>query len=199
MDAVCKMEKDLKKKTWKPLFDEKDGNGYLSYKTFHKNPRKFRFNQLLDIGQCTNALHLFKENLPELRRQFQFKDNILKAARNALQQVKANFSATKILFVGIHCRWDEFMDCNTFTTVFRRGISYPEKLILLVLVELTALNTYNQAMSMFRYYFLSTRCLRPNFQLGVGQIILKVQHSGSNTTKLTSMLYSLQLQTTQVG
>ena len=71
------------------------------------------------------------------------------------------------------------------------GISYPEKLILLVLVELTALNTYNQAMSMFRYYFLSTRCLRPNFQLGVGQIILKVQHSGSNTTKLASMLYLL--------
>ena len=34
MDAVCKMEKDLKNKTWKPLFDEKDGNGYLSYKNF---------------------------------------------------------------------------------------------------------------------------------------------------------------------
>ena len=56
MDAVCKMEKDLKKKTWKPLFDEKDGNGYLSYKTFHKNPRKFRFNQLLDIRLLKNHL-----------------------------------------------------------------------------------------------------------------------------------------------
>ena len=187
MDAVCKMEKDLKKKTWKPLFDEKDGNGYLSYKTFHKNPRKFRFNQLLDIGQCTNALHLFKENLPELRRQFQFKDNILKAARNALQQVKANFSATKILFVGIHCRWDEFMDCNTFTTVFRRGDFLSRKAHLTRFDRIDG-TYYIQAMAMFRYYFLSTRCLRPNFQLGVGQIILKVQHSGSNTTKLASTL-----------
>ena len=96
MDAVCEMENDLRK-PWKPLY-EKDPNGYLSYKTFHKNPRKFCFNRLLDIGKCTNALHLFKENLPELRQQFQFKENILEAAQNALQQVKANFLTTKILF-----------------------------------------------------------------------------------------------------
>ena len=103
MDAVCQMENNLRKKPWKPLY-EKDSNGYLSYETFHENPRKFRFNRLLDIGKCTNALHLFKENLPELCKQFQFKNNIMEAAQNALQQIKANFLTTKILFVGIHSR-----------------------------------------------------------------------------------------------
>ena len=103
MDAVCQMENNLRKKPWKPLY-EKDSNGYKTYETFHENPRKFRFNRLLDIGKCTNALHLFKENLPELRKQFQFKNNIMEAAQNALQQVKANFLTTKILFVGIHSR-----------------------------------------------------------------------------------------------
>ena len=117
MDAVCKMETNLRK-PWKPLY-EKDLNGYLSYETFHKNPRKFRFNQLLDLGKCTNAVHLFKENLPELIRQFQFKDNILEAAQNALQKVKANFLTTKIVFVGIHSRWEEFIGCNTFTFSFQ--------------------------------------------------------------------------------
>ena len=85
MDKICKLKKN-KKRSWKPLF-EKNLDGYFSYKRFHRNPENFHFNQFLDIGKCTNALFLFKENLPELRQQFQFNDDILEAAQNVLQQV----------------------------------------------------------------------------------------------------------------
>ena len=102
IDTVCEMGKNLRK-PWRPLF-EKNRDGYLSYERFLKNPGKFQFNQLFDIGKCPNALYLFKENLPELRQQFQFNDDILEAAQNALQKVKSNFPARKLIFVGIHSR-----------------------------------------------------------------------------------------------
>ena len=93
--------KKNKKRSWKLLY-EKNRDGYLSYERFHRNPENFRFNQFLDIGKCTNALFLFKENLPELRKQFQFNENILEAAQNVLQQLKVTKPTKKIVYVGIH-------------------------------------------------------------------------------------------------
>ena len=93
-------------KRWEPLF-EYNHDRYFFYNRFRRNPEKFLSNRLLDIGRYTNALYFYKENLPELRKQFQFKNKILKAAQNALALAKANFqpNTSNIVFVGIHCRF----------------------------------------------------------------------------------------------
>ena len=109
MDAVCELEENVTKR-WEPLF-EYNHDRYFFYNRFRRNPKKFLSNRLLDIGRYTNALYFYKENLPELRKQLQFKDKILKAAQDALGLAKAIFSAhfqssvNNIVFVGIHCRW----------------------------------------------------------------------------------------------
>ena len=103
MDAVCDLEENVTKR-WEPLF-EYNHDRYFFYQRFRRNPEKFLSNRLLDIGRYTNALYFYKENLPELRKQFQFKDEILKPAQNALNLVKAKSNTSNIVFVGIHCRW----------------------------------------------------------------------------------------------
>ena len=104
MDAVCELEENVTKR-WEPMF-EYNHDRYFFYNRFRRNPEEFLSNRLLDIGRYTNALYFYKENLPELRRQFQFKDNILEAAQDALALVKANSlsNTSNIVFVGIHCR-----------------------------------------------------------------------------------------------
>ena len=107
MDAVCELEENVTKR-WEPLF-EYNHDRYFFYNRFRRNPEKFLSNRLLDIGRYTNALYFYKENLPELRKQFQFKDKILKAAQAALTLVeaKAQSNTSNIVFVGIHCRWGQ--------------------------------------------------------------------------------------------
>ena len=116
MDAVCKLEFELQNgvgvrvtKRWEPLF-EYNHDRYFFYNRFRRNPDEFLANRLLDIGRYTNGLYFYKENLPELRKQFQFHDEILEAAQNALTLAKANFQSNtrNLVFVGIHCRWKEF-------------------------------------------------------------------------------------------
>ena len=104
MDAVCELEENVTKR-WEPLF-EYNHDRYFFYNRFRRNPEEFLSNRLLDIGRYTNALYFYKENLPELRRQFQFKDQILEAAQDALALVKANSlsNTSNVVFVGIHCR-----------------------------------------------------------------------------------------------
>ena len=114
VDAVCELEENVTK-CWEPLFEytsttttlfEYNHDRYFFYNRFRRNPEEFLSNRLLDIGRYTNALYFYKENLPELRRQFQFKDNILEAAQDALALVKANSlsNTSNVVFVGIHCR-----------------------------------------------------------------------------------------------
>ena len=110
MDAVCELEANVTKR-WEPLF-EHNHNRYFFYNRFRRNPDKFLSNRLLDIGRYTNALYFYKENLPELRRQFQFRDEIQGAAQNALTLAKANFQSntSNIVFVGIHSRWRKLFE-----------------------------------------------------------------------------------------
>ena len=109
MDAVCDLEMNDESLAWEPLF-ELSTDRVIFYNRFRKNPQQFLQNRLLDIGRFTNALYFYKENLPDLRKQFQFKDDILEAAQKALNLARANFSdsfksnTTNVLFVGIHCR-----------------------------------------------------------------------------------------------
>ena len=107
MDAVCDLEENVSKK-WENLF-ELNKDRYFFYNRFRRNPDEFLSNRLLDIGRYTNALYFYKENLPELRKQFQFHDSIMEAAQNALSLAKAKFldhiqSTSEVIFVGIHSR-----------------------------------------------------------------------------------------------
>ena len=107
MDAVCDLEENVSKK-WENLF-ELNKDRYFFYNRFRRNPDDFLSNRLLDIGRYTNALYFYKENLPELRKQFQFHDSIMEAAQNALSLAKAKFldhiqSTSEVIFVGIHSR-----------------------------------------------------------------------------------------------
>ena len=107
MDAVCELEENVSKK-WENLF-ELNKDRYFFYNRFRRNPDEFLSNRLLDIGRYTNALYFYKENLPELRKQFQFHDSIMEAAQNALSLAKAKFldhiqSTSEVILVGIHSR-----------------------------------------------------------------------------------------------
>ena len=107
MDAVCDLEENVSKK-WENLF-ELNKDRYFFYNRFRRNPDEFLSNRLLDIGRYTNALYFYKENLPELRKQFQFHDSIMEAAQNALSLAKAKFldhiqSTSEVILVGIHSR-----------------------------------------------------------------------------------------------
>ena len=107
MDAVCDLEENVSKK-WENLF-ELNKDRYFFYNRFRRNPDEFLSNRLLDIGRYTNALYFYKENLSELRKQFQFHDNIMEAAQNALKIAKAKFldhiqSTSEVILVGIHSR-----------------------------------------------------------------------------------------------
>ena len=150
MDAVCDLNVSKK---WENLF-ELNKDRYFFYNRFRSNPGEFLSNRLLDIGRYTNALYFYKENLPELRRQFQFHDEILEAAQNALTLAKANFQSntSKVLFVGIHSRWGKFIrgGANSSFWCCRRTD-------LLSKVHRPAArysridgNFYNQAMAMYR-------------------------------------------------
>ena len=109
MDAVCDFETNVTK-SWEPLF-EYNRDRYFFYNRFRRNPEEFLSNRLLDIGKYTNALYFYKENLPDLRKQFIFKSHILIAATRALNIARTNFSTHlqskdgSILLVGIHSRW----------------------------------------------------------------------------------------------
>ena len=108
MDAVCDLEKNVTKR-WEPLF-EYNRDRYFFYNRFRRNPEKFISSRLLDIGRYTNALYFYKENLPELRKQFQFRDEIMEATKDALNLAKDNFlnhiqsNTSNIILVGIHSR-----------------------------------------------------------------------------------------------
>ena len=164
MDAVCELEANVTKR-WEPLF-EYNHDRYFFYNRFRRNPEQFLSNRLLDIGRYTNALYFYKENLPELRKQLQFKDKILKAAQNALFLAKANFqpNTSNIVFVGIHCRF--------LRIYLRRAKLICRRTDLLSKVHRPAArysridgNFYNQAMAMYRYTRLFSsykrRCLGP--------------------------------------
>ena len=80
MATICgsprRMESYLEKKVpvrWDQLWDEGSTIGSYGYETFTKNPQHFTTNKLLDVGPYVNQLYLYKENLPELKAQFQFK------------------------------------------------------------------------------------------------------------------------------
>jgi len=140
MDAVCDLETNVTKR-WEPLF-EYNRDRYFFYNRFRRNPEEFLSNRLLDIGRYTNALYFYKENLPELRKQFQFNDNILEAAQNAVNLAKANFSAvsnmTEVLLIGIHCRRTDLL-----SKVHRPAARYSR----------IDGNFYNQAMAMYRFKY----------------------------------------------
>ena len=109
MDAVCRVDLTNSTKKWENLF-ELNHERYFFYDRFRKNPDDYLMNKLLDIGRYTNALYFYKDNLPELRRQFQFRDEIQRSAESAIEAVKTNVTAhlpqttTNIILVGIHVR-----------------------------------------------------------------------------------------------
>ena len=89
MDAVCKVDLTNSTKKWENLF-ELNHDRYFFYNRFKENPDDYLMNKLLDIGRYTNALYFYKDNLPELRRQFQFRDEIQQHAESAIGTVKTN-------------------------------------------------------------------------------------------------------------
>lgn len=109
MDAVCKVDLTNSTKKWENLF-ELNHDRYFFYNRFKENPDDYLMNKLLDIGRYTNALYFYKDNLPELRRQFQFRDEIQQHAESAIGTVKTNVtnkfphSNMSIILVGIHVR-----------------------------------------------------------------------------------------------
>ena len=109
MDAVCKVEENESPLQWEPLF-EVNQEGYYYYERLTQDPEPFLKNKLLDIGMWTNALYFYKENLPELKKQFEFKDDIQQRAEDAIKTAKDRFllhdplAPSNIIFVGIHAR-----------------------------------------------------------------------------------------------
>ena len=92
------------------------------YQKFTQNVTAYLHNKWLDVGRSINALSFAKENLKEIKENFQFKvgqfinticphvlillqDNYLRSARTALQMVAVSLrTEDKVLYVGVHCR-----------------------------------------------------------------------------------------------
>ena len=122
-NASCILEKHNNLKLEKMYETNREGYLYY-YKKFTANPKQFLTNRFLDIGTWANALYLYKENLIELRKQFQFKvrktllstlslslkEETMLSAKRALHNVTIdsqwavpNTSIT-ILYIGVHVR-----------------------------------------------------------------------------------------------
>ena len=192
MDAVCDLETNVTKR-WEPLF-EYNRDRYFFYNRFRRNPEEFLSNRLLDIGRYTNALYFYKENLPELRKQFQFNDNILEAAQNVVNLAKANFSAvsnmTEVLLIGIHCRFSNYLKTSEIYFALPHVKLFPtsahfRRTDLLSKVHRPAArysridgNFYNQAMAMYR-------CIQAR-QKEEGEYLQNKVFPGSSTIKWIS-------------
>ena len=122
-NASCILEKHNNLK-WENMY-ETNREGYLYYyKKFTANPKQFINNRFLNIGMWANALYFYKENLIELRKQFQFKvrktlfstlslllkEETMLSAKKALNNVTINSqwsapnTSITILYVGVHVR-----------------------------------------------------------------------------------------------
>jgi len=116
MDAVCKVEDKGSPLKWEPLF-EVNKEGYYFYDRVTQDPEPFLKNKLLDIGMWTNALYFYKENLPELKKQFEIKDDIKQRAEHAIKTAKDRFlllnpqAPSAIILVGIHARRTDMLEC----------------------------------------------------------------------------------------
>ena len=69
-----------------------------------RNPDYYTRNFLVDLGQHTTPLFLFKNILPQLRKELVFNERISFLSNRMLQQVKKAEKTKNLVFVGIHVR-----------------------------------------------------------------------------------------------
>ena len=92
-------DKELRLPSWEVVSNP---NGGRSYDGFVENIDKYRYNHLIDLGTHTVPIYLYKEILPQLRQQFQFKSKFIFHAHKLLKYLRDPQNTT--VFVGVHAR-----------------------------------------------------------------------------------------------
>jgi hypothetical protein len=71
---------------------------------FEKNIEKYSRNHIVGLGPHTMPVFLYKDILPELKKEFIFKDKILNLASNFMKAIVEKEHGKNLVFVGIHAR-----------------------------------------------------------------------------------------------
>jgi len=87
--------------------NESSGNIFMPDHEFMENIDDYRTNRFLHIGQYPHFLWLFKEYLPELKKQFIFHDRLIEHVSNFKKQIQENIKEN-VVFVGVHCRRTDY-------------------------------------------------------------------------------------------
>ena len=95
-------------KKWKKVSalksDKRTGVSLGLAPKFEKNSEKYSRNHLVGLGPHTMPVFLYKEVLPQLKKEFIFKDRILHLANNFMKAIKDKLKIKNIIYVGIHAR-----------------------------------------------------------------------------------------------
>lgn len=106
LDTCCKSRR--LRKSWKkvkPLKEDKrTGVATGLNERFSTNPDFYLRNFMVDLGSHTMPVFLFKDILPELKKEFVFRPRISRLARDMLNQIIDDQAVKNLIFVGIHAR-----------------------------------------------------------------------------------------------
>ena len=74
-----------------------------------QNATQFLHNRFLDIGLYPHCLWLFKEYLPQLRKEFVFHDHLMSNVSEWKKTIRREEGEKmKIIYVGVHCRRTDY-------------------------------------------------------------------------------------------
>ena len=61
------------------------------------------------LGKSPHFLWLFKEYLPELRKQFVFHDHLVEHVNNFKKNIQKNINRN-VVYIGVHCRRTDYIE-----------------------------------------------------------------------------------------
>ncbi|XP_023324540.1 galactoside 2-alpha-L-fucosyltransferase 2 isoform X2 [Eurytemora carolleeae] len=139
-DAFSIKKEILKKPPTHNVYSINEHGEYI-YDEFLENMESKRYNLLLDIGVYPLNFGLFYQIRDELKKHFQFHPEIMKSAKDAINQstweIRKNYDDKAIVYVGVHARRGdylnlkkpEFQDFMADDDVWRQYFSYCFSLI----------------------------------------------------------------------
>ncbi|XP_023331490.1 uncharacterized protein LOC111703690 [Eurytemora carolleeae] len=93
---------------------EMNEHGEYFYDAFIENIDKYQFNKILDVGVYPSPFYMFYQIRNELKKHFQFHDDIQNAAYEAMEQctekIREKYDGKKIVKIAVHARRGDYLN-----------------------------------------------------------------------------------------